>query len=602
MSSLSDWTKAVRFNGNPRYFIRGVAICNNNKGNQRLKGVRIYAAKVWATEERVDGLTSSEAEDHPNCSTWDNPVYCPANNVASAVVVHHNGGRLPVWRCAAGASSTDFTHVQIEREKAPWRERRIQRREAMIASPTTAAVAAARARLFEKRPTAQRLDRLIAEQERVFLDRQPESARLHARAVASLAGGVTSSWQITRPQPIWIREGKGSRVWDVDGNEYVDFHGGYGVGLAGHAHPAIVEAVSRRVTRGTHFAQPSPDAPVVAEELARRFGLPLWRFSNSGTEATMSAVHLARSLTGRNGIVKFAGAYHGHHDSVRMSIWHDPTLAHRPDGRLMLTRASSGIPASMRALTRVVPFNDLHAVAEILDEHGADIACVIVEPIMMNCGIIYPLPGFLEGLRGLTRRHGTLLIYDEIKTGLTAHPGGATQLFGVEPDLVCLAKALGGGIPTGAIGGTTEVMEEIVSGRYEQVGTMNGNPLSMAAARAMLLEVLTPEAYGHVQRLEGGMSAGARRIVAKYGLTGQVVSAGAKGSIAYSARPLRNYEDFSALDGRHAYCAWLIQHNGGVFLPPWSKGEQWLISVQHTEEDVDRYLTTLERFAMALSG
>jgi glutamate-1-semialdehyde 2,1-aminomutase len=449
---------------------------------------------------------------------------------------------------------------------------------------------------------SKRLDQLIAEQERIFMARQPESARHHLRAVESLAGGVTSSWQISSPQPIWISHGKGSRVWDVDGHEYVDFHGGYGVGLAGHAHPAIVEAVTRRIQMGTHFAQPSPDAPFVAEELARRFGLPLWRFSSSGTEATMNAIHLARSLTGRSRIIKFEGAYHGHHDSVRTRIWHEPVSTARPDGQQIRTRASTGIPAPLLALTEAVPYNQLAAVAALFDEHRGDIACVIVEPILMNCGIIHPEPGFLEGLRSLTRRHGALLIFDEVKTGLTVHAGGATRLLGVEPDLICLAKALGGGVPIGAIGGSREVMDEIVSGRYEQVGTMNGNPLSMAVAKAVLYDILTEDTYRELRRLERRMADTATRILEIHGLTAQLVTAGAKGSVTYAATPVRNYRDFLALDGRYAYGAWLVQYNGGVFLPPWSKGEQWMLSVQHGDEDVDRYLATLERFVGMIRG
>lgn len=449
---------------------------------------------------------------------------------------------------------------------------------------------------------AQTLDRLIAEQERLFAERQKTSARHHRDALRALAGGVTSSWQISQPNPIWISHGKGSHVWDVDGHEYVDYHGGYGVGLAGHAHPAIVEAVQRRVSLGTHFGQPVPDAPLVAEELARRWGLPLWRFSNSGTEATMNAIHLARSITRRHRLIKFTGAYHGHHDSVRTSIWHEPTDTKRPSGTIQRTRASSGIPAAMLGLTRALPFNDLEPVRREFEDPGSDIACVIVEPVLMNCGIIYPAPGFLEGLRRLTTQHGAILIFDEVKTGLTVHPGGATRLFGVVPDIVCLAKALGGGLPVGAIGATAQIMEEITSGRYEQVGTMNGNPLTMAAARAMLTEVMTPATYEHLDRLGQRMNTGVRRIIESHGLGAQLVSCGAKGAITYAERLPRNYEEFGALDGRYAYAAWLVQFNGGVFLPPWSKGEQWLISAQHTEEDVDRYLSTLERFAVTLAG
>jgi glutamate-1-semialdehyde 2,1-aminomutase len=197
------------------------------------------------------------------------------------------------------------------------------------------------------------LDQRIMEQERIFLDRQPTAARWHQRSVRSLAGGVTSSWQISRPQPIWLSHGRGSRLWDLDGHEYVDFHGGYGVGLAGHAHPAIVRAISERAALGTHFAQPTPDAPIVSEELARRFRLPVWRFGNSGTEATMDAIHLMRSITGRDRIIKFEGAYHGHHDSVQVSVLPETGLG--SDRRPNRVAASSGIPSAMIDLTLVAP-------------------------------------------------------------------------------------------------------------------------------------------------------------------------------------------------------------------------------------------------------
>lgn len=442
------------------------------------------------------------------------------------------------------------------------------------------------------------LDQLIAEQERIFLERQPEAARWHQRSVRTLAGGVTSNWQISRPQPIWLSHGKGSRLWDLDGHEYVDFHGGYGVGLAGHAHPAIVHAITERVSRGTHFAQPTPDAPVVAEELARRFGLPVWRFGNSGTEATMDAVHLARSITGRERLIKFEGAYHGHHDSVQVSVLPEAGLG--PDRRPNRVAASSGIPRAMLDLTLVAPFNDLQAVEALFDQYPGEIAGVLIEPIMMNCGIIPAEIDFLAGLRALTRRRGALLIFDEVKTGLTVHPGGAAAAFGVLPDIICLAKALGGGIPVSAIGGTRDVMDHVARGDYEQVGTFNGNPLAMAAARANLLEVLTPDAYAHVARLQNRLAREAEQVLRHHGISARVVIAGAKGCISYSSQRPRNYRDFLMIDGRYAHCAWLFQFNGGVFLPPWTKGEQWLGSVQHGDGDLDRYLLTLQRFARAL--
>jgi glutamate-1-semialdehyde 2,1-aminomutase len=443
------------------------------------------------------------------------------------------------------------------------------------------------------------LDRLIEEEERTFLDRSPRAAEYAARADTSLAGGVTSSWQISRPQPIWIEDGRGSKLRDVDGNEYIDYHGGYGAMLAGHAHPAIVAAVSERVARGTHFAQPTPDAIVVSEELARTYGLPLWRFGNSGTEATMDAIHLMRAVTGRDLIIKFEGAYHGHHDAAMVSVWNEEDLG--PENRPRSLASGSGIPQAMVDLTLVATFNDLNLVETLFEEHPGQIAGVILEPILQNCGVLLPVDGFLSGLRDITNKHDALLTFDEVKTGLTFARGGATRHFGVQPDIVCLAKSLGGGLPISAIGGSEEVMGAITDGTYEQVGTFNGNPLSIAAAKAMLTEVLVPETYAHLEDLQQRMRVGAEEVISSYGLEAHVAIAGAKGSVIYSTEPLRTYRDYLRVDGRFAMAAWLYQFNRGVFLPPWAKGEQWLISVQHSREDIYRYLETLDQFASLIA-
>ncbi|MGH2736359.1 MAG: aspartate aminotransferase family protein [Actinomycetota bacterium] len=443
-----------------------------------------------------------------------------------------------------------------------------------------------------------RLDALIDQQEAAFFGRQRRSADLLATAQAVLAGGATSSWQIARPQMIWMSHGEGSHVVDADGIEYVDLNGGYGVGLMGHAHPAVVRAVQRRVERGTHFAQPTEDAIAVATDLARRWGLPLWRFGNSGTETTMDAIHLVRAITGRDRFLKVEGCYHGHHDSVMVSVYNDIDEigpAHRPTG----VPSGTGLPRAITDLTTIVPFNDLDALERVLAEHEGDIAGMIVEPIMMNAGIIPPVEGYLEGARDLLHRHGALLVFDEVKTGLTAGPGGATQLLGVEPDIVCLAKALGGGIPCGALGGTEEVMAHITEGDYEQVGTFNGNPLTMAAARAVL-ETLDDAAYDHLARLQKMMTAGVEQIIDQYELPAHVVSVGAKGCVTFRSDPVRNYRDFLGLDDRPSHVHWLFQHAGRVFLPPWGKAEQWLISVQHTEEDVASFLDNFETMAEAV--
>ena len=445
------------------------------------------------------------------------------------------------------------------------------------------------------------LQRVIAEQERIFTERQPQSARLAARAARTLAGGVTSSWQITAPQPVWLSHGRGSKIYDVDGNEYVDLHGGYGAALAGHAHPAIVEAVRSQVALGTHFAQPTEDSLTVADELARRFGQPLWRFGNSGTEATMDAVHLMRAITGRDLIIKVEGCYHGHHDSVQVSVCPEADEV-GPANQPAQVPSSTGIPRAIIDLTLVASFNDLDGVARLLDENPGRVAGMIIEPIMMNAGIILPEPGYLAGLKELLHSRGALLTFDEVKTGLTAGPSGATGVTGVVPDIICLAKAIGGGVSVAAIGGTEETMGHVAAGDYEMVGTFNGNPLAMAACRAMLCEVATPAAYQQIEALRQRAVAGLQREIDRNGLAAQVVAVGAKGCVVFTAEPVRDFRGFLGIDDSYSHAHWLYQHNGGVFLPPWGKIEQWLISVQHDEADIDRLVTNFAAFAAALGS
>jgi len=442
---------------------------------------------------------------------------------------------------------------------------------------------------------------LIAEQERIFLDGQSRSAELLAEARTVLAGGGTSSWQIARPQMIWLSHGHGSKMIDADGRAYVDMHGGYGVGVAGHGHPAIVEAVAGRVPRGTHFAQPTPDAIVVAAELARRWGLPLWRFGNSGTEATMDAVHLMRAITDRDRILKVEGCYHGHHDSVMVSVANEIDEI-GPATRPTSAPAGTGIPAVLTELTTIVGFNDLDAVERALAEHPGEIAGMIVEPIMMNAGIIPPDDGYLAGLKEVLHAHDALLTFDEVKTGVTTAAGGVTELSGVTPDIVTLAKAMAGGVPCGAIGGTAEVMAFVADGRYEQVGTFNGNPLTMASARAMLTEVTTPEAYAHLESLRDQLVTGAQQTIERFGLPAYPLGFGAKGSVTFAPEQVRHYRDFMRIDDQLSHLHWLYQHNNGVFLPPWGKSEQWTLSVQHSHDDAELFLTNFEAFAAALRG
>jgi glutamate-1-semialdehyde 2,1-aminomutase len=443
------------------------------------------------------------------------------------------------------------------------------------------------------------LDALIATQEAALVARTTRSHELHVAAGAHLPGGVASSWQDAPPCPVFVERGAGSRIWDVDGTEYVDLHGGFGTMLAGHGHPAIVAAVSERVANGTHFAQPVPDIIPVAAELARRFGLPMWRFTNSGTESTMAAIHLMRAVTGRTHIIKVEGSYHGHHDAVQVSVYPEADDFGHPD-QPTTVREHRAIPPEVAALVHVVAFGRLDAVRRVLLAHPGAIAGMIIEPVMMNIGVVPPPPGYLDGLATLLHTHGALLTFDEVKTGLSIAPGGATERFGVVPDIVCLAKALGGGVPCGAIGGTADVMDAIADGTYEQVGTFNGNPLTMAAAKALLLEVMTPAAYAHLDELREDLVDRARHVLGRHHLAGYVSAFGAKGAIVFSPVPIRDYRDFCRYDARYGHAHWLYQHNGGVFLPPWGKMEQWTLSVQHGPADVELAARNLERFARDL--
>jgi glutamate-1-semialdehyde 2,1-aminomutase len=253
-------------------------------------------------------------------------------------------------------------------------------------------------------------------------------------------------------------------------------------------------------------------------------------------------------------------------------------------------------------LALVVPFNDLEVLERVLTEHAGRVAGMIMEPLMMNAGIVPPQPGYLEGVRELTRRHDVLLAFDEVKTGLTVSPGGATAALGVTPDIICLAKALGGGLPVSAIGGTAEVMGLIADGTYEQVGTFNGNPLAMAATRANLTHVLDEAAYAHLDALAVRAREGFEGHIAAQKLPWHVVSVGAKGCVAFAPERVRNYRDFLRVDDRWGNLHWLMQHNGGVFLPPWGKVEQWLLSVQHSDDDVDRLVANFGRLAEVAAG
>jgi glutamate-1-semialdehyde 2,1-aminomutase len=347
---------------------------------------------------------------------------------------------------------------------------------------------------------------------------------------------------------------------------------------------------------GTHFAAPTEGSVPVAEELRRRWGLDHWRFTNSGTEATMDAIHLARGITGRDVIVKIEGTYHGHHDAVMVSV--------KPPAALMGDRERPnsvpyglGYPDAMTELTRVVAFNDAEALARLLAELDGRVAGLIMEPAMMNVNIVPPVPGYLDRVRELTREHGVTLIFDEVKTGAAVAAGGATELYGVTPDVVCLAKAICGGLPGGAIGMTGELAALVADGRVRQQGTFNGNPLVMAAAQATLTEVLTDEAYARLHAANRTLMAGCERVIAEYGLPAHTIGMGSKGCVVFSREPVREYRDYvTKIHHELTDLAWLYHMNHGIFMTP-GQDEQWTLSVLHTDADLGRYVEVFETFA-----
>jgi glutamate-1-semialdehyde 2,1-aminomutase len=432
----------------------------------------------------------------------------------------------------------------------------------------------------------------------VYRRRTEGSQRATERARKVLPLGVSSSFQAYDPHPIVVRASKDSWMEDVDGNRYIDFDMGFGALFAGHMHPAVADAVRRQLDEGSLYVTPCESNAEAAEMLRDRYGLPLWRFTNSGTEATMDAIRVARGFTGRDKLVKVEGGYHGHHDEVMISM-KPPVDQAGPADAPWSVPGTAGLTAGVVADTIVIPYNDPGALERVLA--AGDVAAFIVEPVMENIGICMPQPGYLEAVREITRKYGTMLIFDEVKTGITAGWGGATGAFGIEPDLVTLAKSIGGGFPVGAFGGRQELMDQITTGRVLHLGTYNGNPLVMAATKATLAEACTPEATDAAVARNARLVAACADIISAAGLPAHTVQFGAKGCITWAPEPIRNYRDYKATDFDLAFAQWIHGINHGVLLPP-GLDEQWLISVRHSDADAMHYADVFGAFVDELVG
>lgn len=453
----------------------------------------------------------------------------------------------------------------------------------------------------------QRVRQLTERELTRYVEANPRSAAAWRAASAHLIGGVGSSYQLFEPFPIVIESGSGSTIVDADGHRRIDYHNAFGSMVQGHAHPLITETIATRAAQGTHFSAANRDAGIVADLLAERFKLPLWRFSNSGSEATMDAIRIARGLTGLNTIVKITGSYHGHHDAVMVDtalLTPEQTAgdqAHRPG-----IAYGAGIPPQTVALTVSVPYNDadaLEARLVALEAGGRPAACLIMEAAMMNCGVILPADNYLARVREITRRHGVIWIVDEVKTGLTIAAGGATEFFGLDPDMVCLAKALGAGLPTGAIGMRADLAAEVDSGRVRHVGTFSGNPLAMAVARTSMERVLTPDAYRHLATLESILLKGVTDAMARHRIPGGAVGIRSKGVALLGARaPITDFASWAEnLDPALNTLAWLFGVNRGIYTAP-GRDEEWTLSVAHSEEDVRHYVAVFDELCAELSA
>jgi glutamate-1-semialdehyde 2,1-aminomutase len=434
-----------------------------------------------------------------------------------------------------------------------------------------------------------------------YQERTRKSRELHDQAKTLLPRGVSSNFRVVDPNPIFIESAVGTTITDADGNRYVDFAMAFGAMLVGHAHPKVVQAVEAQAKRGSLHAMPHRLEIAVARELRRRFGQEQWRFANSGTEATMHAVRLARGYTGRPKVIKFEGGYHGAHDTVLVST--KPPLGrtgHRRRPRPW--SMSEGIPAESQAHTLVAQFNDLESVRARFEENLNEVACVIVEPIMLNMGVTEPLPDFLPGLRALCDEYNALLIFDEVKTGVKIAPGGATEHYKVRPDIACLAKAIGGGLPLAAFGASAEIMEELNSLRVIHVGTYASNPITLAAADVTLREILTDDVYPRVFALNRRLVDGYGAIIREHTLPFYANGVGSMGTINFKKDVMRDYRDWVVLDRRASHAWYLGMLNEGILPQPPGPDEQWTISVQHTEADVEAHLKAFAKVAPLLKS
>jgi glutamate-1-semialdehyde 2,1-aminomutase len=414
-----------------------------------------------------------------------------------------------------------------------------------------------------------------------FQDERSKQAFARARKI--IPGGVNSpvrAFKSVGREPVFIERGEGARLWDIDGNTYLDYVLSWGPLILGHAHPEVVEAIKKAAERGASYGAPTEIESELAEEVLKAYpSMEMVRMVNSGTEATMSALRLARGVTGRNKIVKFEGCYHGHADSL---------LIKAGSGALTFgVPTSPGVPASTASNTISAQYNDLEGLKEIFQQQGEDIAAVIIEPVTGNMGVVLPEPGFLKGLRELTLQYGTLLILDEVMTGFRVSYGGAQGRFDIDPDLTCLGKIIGGGLPVGAYGGKRKYLEQVApSGPIYQAGTLSGNPLAMAAGLVTLRLLQQQGVYEELERKTLRLAEGLKTIAQDLQFPVWVNSVGAMFSAFFTDQPVKDFKSActSNVELFAAFFCGMLER--GIYLAP-SQYEAVFLSTAHTDENID---------------
>jgi glutamate-1-semialdehyde 2,1-aminomutase len=425
---------------------------------------------------------------------------------------------------------------------------------------------------------------------------RPRSTEIFERGKKTLVGGVDSPVRAFRAvggTPLVIDHALGTRLFDVDGREYLDYVCSWGALILGHAHPDVVAAVSDQAGRGTSYGMTSPLEIELGEKITRAIPpVEMVRFVSSGTEAAMSAVRLARAFTERDLVIKFEGCYHGHSDGF---------LSEAGSGLATLgIAACPGVPEAFARLTLNTPYNDLSGVEKLFRQHAGKVAAIIVEPVAANMGVVEPAPGFLQGLREITKREGALLIFDEVITGFRMAYGGAQGVYGIDPDLTVMGKIIGGGLPVAAYGGRRHTMERVAPlGPVYQAGTLSGNPLAMRAGLATLPKLEAPGFYDDLNRRTQRFAEGLRKALRETGVSGQVNVAGSLLTLFFCERPVRNYDDAKKSDTAKFGKFFQEMLERGIFLPP-SQYEALFVSAAHNDADIDRTISAARESLAAL--